>query len=142
LETGAKEEFRSVYGFDFDVFTPSPWFSDFQAIFGQLQVVANNGPTRIGGGGTPRAPLAAPVSGPGVPAITATLSASPGTISPGGAATLTWSVSDGTASLDQGLGSVALSGSRTVTPGTTTTYTLSASTSAGSVTRTVTVVVR
>jgi hypothetical protein len=142
VENGVKQQFLAVYGYDFDTSSPSPWFNDFKAIFGTLQVVANNGPTSIGGGGTPRAPLAAPASGPTSPGITAAVVASPGTISPGGSSTIVWGVSDGTVSIDRGIGSVALSGSRTVTPSVTTTYTLSASTSAGSLTRTVTVVVR
>jgi hypothetical protein len=141
VESGVKEQFKSFYGFDFDTGSPSPWFNDFKAIFGSLQVVSNNTPTTIGGGGTPRTALAPPVAGPTVPAITAALSADHTTIAAGGSAVLSWSVSTGTVSIDQGIGSVARSGTRTVSPRSTTTYTLSASTSAGAVSRTVTIVV-
>ncbi|MCK4722088.1 MAG: hypothetical protein KAT75_02235 [Dehalococcoidia bacterium] len=72
----------------------------------------------------------------GVPVITS-FSASPGSISPGGSSTLSWDVSGATTvSLDQGIGSVPLSGSRAVSPGATTTYTLTATSAADSVTAT------
>lgn len=72
----------------------------------------------------------------GVPVITS-FSASPGSISPGGSSTLSWDVSGATTvSLDQGIGSVPLSGSRAVSPGVTTTYTLTATSTAGSATAT------
>lgn len=72
----------------------------------------------------------------GVPVITS-FSASPGSISPGGSSTLSWDVSGATTvSLDQGIGSVPLSGSRAVSPGATTTYTPTATNAAGSVTAT------
>lgn len=60
---------------------------------------------------------------------------SPSTISPGGSATLTWSVSNATSvSIDHGLGSVASSGSKTVSPTATTTYLLTATNASGSTT--------
>jgi hypothetical protein len=37
-----------------------PWIRDLDRIFGNLYVITNNGPTTIGGGGTPRQPLAPP----------------------------------------------------------------------------------
>jgi hypothetical protein len=37
-----------------------PWIRDLDRIFGNLHVVANNGRDSIGGGGTPRQPLAPP----------------------------------------------------------------------------------
>jgi hypothetical protein len=141
VESGVKSEFKAAYGYDFDVYSPSPWFSDYKAIFGSLKVVTNNSPTAIGGGGTPRAALAPAVDGPTSPGITVTFSATPATITPGGTSTITWSASNGTVSIDQGIGSVALSGSKTVNPSATTTYTLSASNSSGSVTKAVSITV-
>jgi hypothetical protein len=141
VESGVKQEFKSFYGFDFDTASSSPWFNDFHAVFSSLQVVSNNGPATIGGGGAPRAALAPPVAGPTVPAMTASLSVDHTTITAGGSAVLSWSVGAGTVSIDQGIGSVARTGTRTVSPHSTTTYTLSASTSAGAVSRTVTIVV-
>lgn len=77
----------------------------------------------------------------GRPAIVS-FSASPGSISPGGSSTLSWDVSGAdTVSLDQGIGSVPLSGSRAVSPGATTTYTLTATSTAGSATATAHVLV-
>jgi hypothetical protein len=68
--------------------------------------------------------------------------ASPGSISSGGSSTLSWSVSGATTvSLDQGIGNVALTGTRVVSPSTTTTYTLTATNDAGSVTATAQVMV-
>jgi hypothetical protein len=141
VENGVEAEFRTAFGFDFDTSTSSPWLSDIKALFANLRLVANNSPSSIGGGGTPRASLAVPVVGPASPGITATLSQSAATIAAGGTVTLTWSVSGGTVAIDQGIGSVPLTGSQTVRPTSTTTYTLSASTSSGTVTRTATVTV-
>jgi len=68
--------------------------------------------------------------------------ATPGSIVEGESSTLSWDVSGAaTASLDQGIGSVALSGTRTVSPGTTTVYTLTATNEAGSTTATAQVMV-
>jgi hypothetical protein len=68
--------------------------------------------------------------------------ANPPTIAAGESATLSWEVSGATAvSIDQGIGAVALKGTRVVTPDTTTTYTLTASNSASSTTATTQVVV-
>lgn len=56
-------EFQSRWGF---TMTPSSrnnaWSRDMDRIFGTLNVVDNNAPTAIGGGGTPRQPLAPPIS--------------------------------------------------------------------------------
>jgi hypothetical protein len=38
-----------------------PWSEDIATIFAHLDIVTNNGPTSIGGGGTPIAPMAAPL---------------------------------------------------------------------------------
>lgn len=68
--------------------------------------------------------------------------ASPGSIISGGSSTLSWSVSGATTvSIDQGIGNVALTGTRVVSPSTTTTYTLTATNDAGSVTATAQVMV-
>ena len=38
-----------------------PWSQDIATIFAHLDIVTNNGPTSIGGGGTPLAPLLPPL---------------------------------------------------------------------------------
>ena len=78
---------------------------------------------------------------PAVPIINS-FSASPTTITAGESSTLSWSVTDATSvTIDNAIGSVALTGTTTVNPTTTTTYTLTATNSAGSVTATTTVTV-
>jgi len=68
--------------------------------------------------------------------------ADPTSITAGGSSTLSWSVSDATAvTIDQAIGSVDLTGTRAVSPTTTTTYTLTASNEAGSCTKTAKVTV-
>jgi len=68
--------------------------------------------------------------------------ANPPGISAGASSTLTWNVSGATAvSIDQGIGNVALTGSRIVTPEKTTTYVLTATNKAGSITATTRIVV-
>lgn len=62
-------------------------------------------------------------AGAAAPAITR-FDAAPAAIAPGGTVTLTWSSTGGTYASIDGIGSVPLSGSRTVSAGTTTTYTL------------------
>ncbi|MBN1971798.1 MAG: DNRLRE domain-containing protein [Candidatus Delongbacteria bacterium] len=63
------------------------------------------------------------------------------TIDEGDSATLSWSVSDAdTVTINQGIGSVALSGTTSVTPVSTTIYTLTATNSAGTSTATVTII--
>jgi hypothetical protein len=67
---------------------------------------------------------------------------SPSTISPGGSATLTWTVSNAmSVSIDHGVGSVASTGSTTVSPTATTTYLLTATNASGSTTATTVVAV-
>lgn len=76
------------------------------------------------------------------PPIVNIFSANPSTINPGESSTLTWSVSDAdTVTITPGVGPVDLSGSTSVSPAVTTTYTLIATNSAGSVTATTTVTV-
>ena len=68
--------------------------------------------------------------------------ADPGTINPEETSTLSWEVSGAaTVSIDQGIGNVALSGTRDVSPGETTVYTLTATNEAGSVNATVQITV-
>jgi|GEM_PF-6621940 len=66
-------------------------------------------------------------------APTCSISAVPSTISAGSSSTLSWKSTNATsASLDQGIGSVATSGSRSITPASTTTYTLTVTNTSGS----------
>ncbi len=69
--------------------------------------------------------------------IISSFSASPSTITAGESSTLSWSVTDATSvSIDNGVGSVALTGTTAVDPETTTTYTLTATNASGSVSAT------
>ena len=66
----------------------------------------------------------------------------PSSISAGESANLSWNVSGATTiTIDQGIGSVALTGTRAVVPAATTTYTLTASSSGGIATATTQVIV-
>jgi hypothetical protein len=57
----------------------------------------------------------------------------PNSITPGASSMLSWNVSNATTvSIDRGIGSVGLTGSTSVSPGTTTTYTLTATNASGS----------
>jgi hypothetical protein len=68
--------------------------------------------------------------------------ASPGIISPSGSSTISWDVSGAaTVSIDQQIGNVGLSGTRGVFPTATTTYTLTATNTVGTVTATAQVTV-
>ena len=82
------------------------------------------------GGCKKKAPVApTPPSPPPPPAAmpTATLSANPATIERGQSSTLSWTTTDATnVSIDQGIGDVSTSGSRSVSPSASTTYTLTA----------------
>jgi hypothetical protein len=78
----------------------------------------------------------------GAPPLINIFSASPSTINQGESSTLTWSVSDAdTVTITPGVGTVDSSDSIPVSPEVTTTYTLIATNSAGSVTATATVMV-
>ena len=78
---------------------------------------------------------------PAVPIINSFL-ANPTSITVGESSNLSWSVTDATSvTIDNGVGSVALTGTTAVNPTTTTTYTLTATNVAGSVTGSVTVTV-
>ena len=79
---------------------------------------------------------------PPSPPVISFFTASPGSITLGASSMLSWSVSGATTvSINQGIGPVPPSGSIPVSPGTTTTYTLTATNAAGSVTPTAQVVV-
>jgi len=81
-----------------------------------------------------------PVTGK-LPAINS-FDARPASISAGESSTLSWTVTGATSvSIDQGIGNVALSSTRGVAPAATTVYTLTASSSAGSITATTQVIV-
>ena len=57
-----EDEFQSAYGYSMSQFgTGSAWSQDISKLFLALNVVTNNGPASIGGGGTPRVPLAPPI---------------------------------------------------------------------------------
>jgi hypothetical protein len=56
------DEFHEQWGFPFAMKDLNhPWTQDIARIIENLYVVSNNGPNSIGGGGTPRQPLAAPL---------------------------------------------------------------------------------
>jgi len=76
-----------------------------------------------------------------LPAINS-FDARPASISAGESSTLSWTVTGATTvSIDQGIGNVALSSTRGVAPAATTVYTLTASSTAGSITATTQVIV-
>lgn len=62
------QQFDKDYGFAFDDFNwavaDTAWSRDLQRLYTALFVVNNNGPSSIGGGGTPRQPLAPPIGPP------------------------------------------------------------------------------
>lgn len=60
MEKGVLEEFRATYGYDFQS-TNGRFYQDLMKLFKALNIVDNNAPNNVGGGGTPRAPLAPPI---------------------------------------------------------------------------------
>jgi hypothetical protein len=71
------------------------------------------------------------------PPVVNSFAASPGSIETGDSSTLNWSVTGATTvSIDQGIGNVALNGSRVVNPAASTVYTLLATNAGGSMTAT------
>ena len=79
---------------------------------------------------------------PPVVSIINSFLADPLTITLGESSTLSWGVTDATSvTIDNGIGSVALTGTTAINPITTTTYSLTATNAAGSVTGSVTVIV-
>jgi hypothetical protein len=72
----------------------------------------------------------------GTPPVIIVFSSNPSTIDPGGKPTLLWSVAGAkSVSIDQGIGQVNAEGTRVISPVLSTVYTLSATNSAGTVTR-------
>lgn len=87
--------------------------------------------TATGPGGTSSAQVTVTVTQVGAPSIAA-FSAMPQQIAPGAQATLSWQVSNATTvTIDNGVGTQAMSGSVTVSPSQTTTYTLTAAGAGG-----------
>jgi len=67
--------------------------------------------------------------------VISSFGANPDSVTSGESSTLIWNVTDATAvTIDQGIGDVALTGTRIVSPDTTTTFTLTATNSVGTVT--------
>ncbi len=74
------------------------------------------------------------------PAPTVTFTTAPDAIPPGGSATLTWTTTNATsASIDNGVGTVAINGSKVVSPKIATTYTITVTGQGGTVRASVTV---
>ena len=63
VEDGVEDEVAAVYGGQTlrPSGPPDPLYADLLAIYRALHVVANNGPTSVGGGGRPRRPRAPPI---------------------------------------------------------------------------------
>jgi len=99
-------------------------------------LVAINGANKV----TSSATVTVSTTPPPVPMPTASLTASSTTIQSGQSVTLTWGTTNATSATMNG-STVALNGSQAYSPTSTTTYTLVATNSAGSVTRTATVTV-
>lgn len=94
-----------------------------------------------GDGGGPSDPIP-PVEPTPAPKPTCTISANPNSIQQGQKTSLIWATTNATAaSLDNGIGDVALAGSRNVSPKYETTYTLTATGEGGSVTCTATITI-
>jgi hypothetical protein len=62
VEQGVEEEFKAAYGYDFSAAANSnnPFYEDYMKLFQALNIVTNNAPDSVGGGGMRRAPLAPP----------------------------------------------------------------------------------
>ena len=77
---------------------------------------------------------------PATPSVT--FASNPSAINPGAPSNLQWNVTGATSvSIDQGIGVVGASGTKVVSPSTSTTYTMTATNSAGTVTRSAVVTV-
>lgn len=84
---------------------------------------------------TPVAPPVSPPPAAPTPAPTVSISADPSTIERGQSSNLSWSsTSAANVAIDQGIGDVATSGSRMVSPGSSTTYTITARGAGGTIT--------
>jgi hypothetical protein len=80
---------------------------------------------------------------PAAPPVIVAFTATPSEITAGGSTTLMWNVTGATStSIDQGIGNVAVAGTKVVSPAAATTYTLTATNSAGTVTNSVAVAVQ
>ncbi|MFA5399841.1 MAG: hypothetical protein WC169_09075 [Dehalococcoidia bacterium] len=91
--------------------------------------------------GTITATTAVTVAPAGYPAISF-FNAVPASVASGQSTTLSWTVTGAsTVSINQGIGAVSASGSRTITPAATTTYTITATNGSGSVAASATVTV-
>lgn len=100
---------------------------------GTCTIPSNGGGGGGGGGSVPASTTTAP---------TASFSVSATSITSGQSVTLTWSTTNATtASIDQGIGAVATSSTKVVSPTATTIYTLTATGAGGTVTQSVTVTV-
>src|SRR6516162_3644200 len=107
-------------------------FRTFALLFGLILVGAFVGGCKKKVAATPPAPAPAPPAQP-----TVTLNASPTTVSPGGAVTLSWSSTNATdLDIQPGVGKVAPQGTTPVNPQTSTTYTITATGAGGSATAT------
>jgi hypothetical protein len=85
---------------------------------------------------TVQTPLPNPIPQVGTPPVIVEFTNNPSTINPGGTSTLLWNVAGAASvSIDQGIGQVAVAGTRVVSPAASTVYTISAANSAGTVTR-------
>ena len=92
--------------------------------------------------GTSLAQLSWRSDSPAQPPFVASFTAAPSTISAGQTAVLSWNVSDATSvSIDNGVGAVSGTGSKSVAPSKTTTYKLTAANTAGTTSATATVTV-
>ncbi len=88
----------------------------------------------------PGAPISIGI--PGQQPVINSFNSSPQSIAVGESSTLSWSITGATSvNIDQGIGNVALTGTRIVSPTVTTIYTLTATNSAGSVTATSQIIV-
>ena len=98
--------------------------------------------TATNSSGSASATATVAVSTAASPPTVTNFAASPASITSGQSSTLSWSVSNATSvAIDQGIGTVAASGTRAVSPTATTTYTLTATNGAGSTTARSTVTV-
>jgi len=60
VQVGVREDFRLRYRMDIEA-DSGPWYEDMMTLFSELQVVDNNAPGAVGGGGAPLQPLAPPI---------------------------------------------------------------------------------
>jgi len=60
VEKGVLEEFRSTFGYDFYGMSGA-FYNDLMKLFTALNIIDNNGPNNVSGGGKPRVSLAPPI---------------------------------------------------------------------------------